>query len=198
MDVLTFAVIVLWLVVIALIVVLFAMARQIGVLYERVSPMGALVNESGPRIGDMTPLFSLKSLNGGEVAIGPRPERSTLMFFLSPTCPVCKKLLPILKSVRQAEGKWLDVVLASDGDVAKHQRFIETADLKAFPYVVSTELGLAYRVARLPFAVLLDSKGTVKAKGLVNNREQLESLFNAHEMGIDSIQGFLETQPAQG
>ncbi|KQW76043.1 thiol-disulfide isomerase [Devosia sp. Root413D1] len=198
MDAVTFAVIVLWLVVIGLIVVLFAMARQIGVLYERVSPMGALVNESGPRIGDMTPLFSLTSLNGGEVAIGPKPERSTLMFFLSPTCPVCKKLLPILKSVRQAEGKWLDVVLASDGDVAKHQRFIQTADLKAFPYVVSTELGLAYRVARLPFAVLLDSKGTVKAKGLVNNREQLESLFNAHEMGIDSIQGFLETQPAQG
>ncbi len=85
-----------------------------------------------------------------------------------------------------------------DGDAAKHQRFIETADLKAFPYVVSTELGLAYRVARLPFAVLLDSNGTVKAKGLVNNREQLESLFNAHEMGIGSIQGFLETQPAQG
>ncbi|CAN7187796.1 methylamine dehydrogenase accessory protein MauD [Devosia sp. LjRoot16] len=198
MDAVTFAVIVLWLVVIGLIIVLFAMARQIGVLYERVSPMGALVNESGPRIGDMTPLFSLTSLNGGEVAIGPKPERSTLMFFLSPTCPVCKKLLPILKSVRQAEGKWLDVVLASDGDVAKHQRFIQTADLKAFPYVVSTELGLAYRVARLPFAVLLDSKGTVKAKGLVNNREQLESLFNAHEMGIDSIQGFLETQPAQG
>jgi hypothetical protein len=45
--------------------------------------------------------------------------------------------------------------------------------------------------------VLLDSTGTVKAKGLVNNREQLESLFNAHEMGIGSIQGFLDTQPAQ-
>jgi methylamine dehydrogenase accessory protein MauD len=74
MDAVTFAVIVLWLVVIGLIIVLFAMARQIGVLYERVSPMGALVNESGPRIGDMTPLFSLTSLNGGEVAIGPNPS----------------------------------------------------------------------------------------------------------------------------
>lgn len=197
MELLIFAVIVLWLVVVALIIALFAMARQIGVLYERLSPMGALVNESGPRIGDMTPLFSLTSLNGGEVAIGPRPERSTLVFFLSPTCPVCKKLLPILRSVKQAEGKWLDVVLASDGETARHERFIATADLKGFPYVVSTELGLAYRVAQLPFAVLLDSAGTVKAKGLVNNREQLESLFNAHEMGIGSIQGFLDTQPAR-
>lgn len=193
MNALILAVGVLWVVVVCLIVALFAMARQIGVLYERVSPMGALVNDSGPRIGDMTPLFSLPSLTGGEVAIGPRPSRSTLVFFLSPTCPVCKKLLPILRSVRQAEGGWLDVVLASDGEIDKHKRFVESADLKAFPYVVSTELGLAYRVSRLPFAVLIDAKGVIRAKGLVNNREQLESLFNAQEMGVESIQGFLET-----
>jgi len=31
----------------------------------------------------------------------------------------------------------------------------------------------------LPYAVLLDDQGLVRAKGLVNNREQLESLFNA-------------------
>lgn len=184
---------VLWLVVLALIVALFAMARQIGVLYERVSPMGALVNDSGPRIGDMTPLFSLPSLTGGMVSIGPQRERSTLVFFLSPTCPVCKKLLPILRSVRQTESKWLDIVLASDGEVEKHKRFIETADLKTFPYVVSSDLGVSYRVSRLPFAVLIDNHGTIRAKGLVNNREQLESLFNAKEMGVDSIQSFLET-----
>jgi len=199
MNALVFAVAVLFVMVLCLTVALFALARQIGVLYERVSPMGALVNDSGPRVGDTTPLFRLPSLTGGEVAIGPRPSRSTLVFFLSPTCPVCKKLLPILRSVRSSEGNWLDVVLASDGEADKHRRFIETADLKSFPYVVSTELGLAYRVARLPFAVLLDEHGVVRAKGLVNNREQLESLFNAHEMGVGSIQGFLETMsPANG
>ncbi|MGQ9364694.1 methylamine dehydrogenase accessory protein MauD [Azospirillum sp. ST 5-10] len=191
-SVLIFAVAVLWLVVIALIVALFAMARQVGVLFERISPMGALINDSGPKVGDATPRFALPSLTGGEVVIGPKPERSTLVFFVSPTCPVCKKLLPVLRSVRQSERAWLDVVLASDGEEDKHRRFIETADLAAFPYVVSTELGLAYRVARLPFAVLIDSAGTVRSKGLVNNREQLESLFNAHEMGVGSIQSFLD------
>ena len=192
MNALILAVGVLWLVVLCLIVALFAMARQIGVLYERISPMGALVNDSGPAIGQMTPLYDLPSLTGGSFAIGPRPSRSTLVFFLSPTCPVCKKLLPILKSVRTAEGGWLDVVLASDGEQTKHQRFIESADLKAFPYLLSSDLGVAYRVSRLPFAVLIDAKGVIRAKGLVNNREQLESLFNAQEMGVDSIQSFLE------
>lgn len=192
MNALIFAVGVLWVIVLALIVVIFALARQIGVLFERVSPMGALVNDSGPRIGDTTPVYTLANLNGGAVTIGPRPARSTLVFFLSPTCPVCKKLLPILRSVKSDEAKWLDVVLASDGEPDKHKRFIDTAKLGDFPYVVSTELGLAYRVSRLPFAVLLDEHGTIRAKGLINNREQLESLFNASEMGVGSIQNYLD------
>ncbi len=192
MNALIFAVGVLWVIVLALIVVIFALARQIGVLFERVSPMGALVNDSGPKIGDTTPVYTLPNLNGGALTIGPKPNRSTLVFFVSPTCPVCKKLLPILRSVKSDEGKWLDVVLASDGEPDKHKRFIDTARLSDFPYVVSTELGLAYRVSRLPFAVLFDEHGTIKAKGLINNREQLESLFNASEMGVGSIQNYLD------
>lgn len=192
MTLMIFALALLWVVVLGLIVALFALSRQIGMLHERISPLGALVNDSGPKIGDVSPRFALASLNGGEVAIGPQPGRSTLVFFLSPTCPICKKLLPALRSVREAERPWLDVVLASDGEEDKQRRFIQTAGLTAFPYVNSTELGLAYRVSRLPFAVLLGEDGTVLSKGLVNSREQLESLFNAKEMGVASIQDFLD------
>lgn len=192
MTLMIFALALLWVVVLGLIVALFALSRQIGMLHERISPLGALVNDSGPKIGDVSPRFALASLNGGEVAIGPRPGRSTLVFFLSPTCPICKKLLPALRSVREAERPWLDVVLASDGEEDKQRRFIQTAGLTTFPYVNSTELGLAYRVSRLPFAVLLGEDGTVLSKGLVNSREQLESLFNAKEMGVASIQDFLD------
>jgi methylamine dehydrogenase accessory protein MauD len=170
----------------------FILARQIGVLYERIAPMGALVNDSGPKVGDQSPTFSLPSLTGDAVQLGQGQRRSTLVFFLSPTCPVCKKLIPILRSVRDSEEAWLDVVLASDGEADKHQRFIEYTGLTDFPYLLSPELGIAYRVSRLPFAVLLDDQGTIRSKGLVNSREQLESLFNAHEMNVPSIQGYLD------
>ena len=196
MTLMIFALALLWVVVLGLIVALFALSRQIGMLHERISPLGALVNESGPKIGDVSPRFALASLNGGEVAIGPRPGRSTLVFFLSPTCPICKKLLPVLRSVREAERPWLDVVLASDGEEDKQRRFIQTAGLTAFAYVNSTELGLAYRVSRLPFAVLLGEDGTVLSKGLVNSREHLESLITAHEMGVVSVQDYLAASKA--
>lgn len=190
-NALIFAVVVLWLVVIALVVAVFALARQVGVLFERVAPMGALVNDTGPKVGEASPGFALADLSGAPVAIGGAKGRSTLVFFLSPTCPVCKKLLPVLLSVRQAERSWLDVVLASDGAPEPHHRFVESAGLAGVPYVLSRDLGIAYRVAKLPFAVLLDGEGIVRGKGLVNNREQLESLFNAKEMGVPSIQGFI-------
>lgn len=196
MNALVFAVAALFAMVIALTVGLFALARQVGVLFERVSPMGALVNDSGPEVGQQTPLFQLPSLNGGMVALGPKPSRATLVFFLSPTCPVCKKLLPVIESVRKAEGRWLDVVLASDGQKAQHERFIETAKLSEYPYVVSTELGLAYRVARLPYAVLMDEHGIIRSKGLINSREQFDSLFNAFDMKVNSIQSYLDHQHA--
>ncbi|AOZ69548.1 thiol-disulfide isomerase [Rhodobacter xanthinilyticus] len=192
MTALTFLVAVLFAMVIALTVAVFALARQVGVLFERIAPMGALVNDSGPKIGEASPRFTLETLTAtAPVVIGPA-ERAKLVFFLSPTCPVCKKLLPILKSARVEEAGWLDVVLASDGEEAKLKRFIDTAELGDFPFVNSTELGLAYRVARLPFAVVLAPDGTIRSKGLINSREQLDSLFNAHDLGVPSIQSWLD------
>ncbi|EKE74403.1 MULTISPECIES: methylamine utilization protein MauD [Roseobacteraceae] len=177
---------------------LLAMGRQIGILFERVAPMGALVNDAGPQVGMASPQFTLESRTGGMVTIGPRADRSTLVFFLSPTCPVCKKLLPIVNHIRKAEGAWLEVVLASDGgDLAQHDRFITSAKLQDYPYVVSTELGLGYRVARLPYAVLLDQHGVIRAKGLINSREQFDSLFNALDLKTPSIQSYLSTQDVQ-
>jgi len=185
-------VLVLWLVVIALVVAVFALARQIGVLYERVAPMGALMMDEGPKVGDLSPMFNLTTLSGARVQVGAPGAHSTLVFFVSPTCPVCKKLLPVLRSSAKVESAWLRVVLASDGDEAKQRAFYEKAELGDFPYVLSSDLGMAFRVGKLPFAVLIDELGKVRAKGLINSREQLESLFTAKDLGVESIQEFLQ------
>lgn len=192
-DALVVSNVLLWVVVLALLVALLALARQIGILYERIAPMGALMLDSGPKVGEAAPAFELESLTGVRIAVGGAGRtRSQLLFFLSPTCPVCKKLLPILRSTRQSERSWLDVVLASDGDRAEHLAFYQKAKLADFPYLLSTELGMALKVGRLPYAVLIGEDGRIRAKGLVNSREQLESLFTAKELGVASVQEFLD------
>lgn len=182
----------LWVVVIALAIAVFALARQIGVLYERVAPMGALMLDEGPKVGERAPSFKLDALDGSTVGIGQPSQHGELVFFVSPTCPVCKKLIPVLRSIAHAERDWLRVILASDGDEARQRAFYEKAGLADFPYVLSTELGMTFKVAKLPYAVLLDESGTVRAKGLINSREQLESLFTAKELGVESIQQYLQ------
>jgi methylamine dehydrogenase accessory protein MauD len=199
MQILSVVVAVLFLAVAALAVALWAISRQVGILFERVSPLGALVTDAGPAVGAEAPQFTLPSLTSDtQVAIGGTAARSTLLFFLSPNCPVCKKLLPILRSLAAAEGESLRLVFASDGDEREHRAFAQQQQLERFAYVLSTPMGLAFRVSRLPFAVLIGADGIVKSKGLVNNREQLESLLNAEELGVPSIQKFLEkNHPAE-
>jgi methylamine dehydrogenase accessory protein MauD len=112
---------------------------------------------------------------------------------------MCSTLLSVVESARAAEAAWLDVVLASDGPPTEHEAFVARHRLDRHPYVLSTELGLAYQVGRLPYAVLLDPDGVVRARGLVNTREHLESLFEAHERRVASVQDFLRAGvPAGG
>ena len=194
MDVVSVALVVLSLAVIALLLVVLALARQVGILFERVAPMGALMTDAGPKIGENSPRFDLMTLDGKPLTVGAPQSRSTLVFFLSTTCPVCKKLIPVLRSLRQAEGSNLDIVLASDGETDVHQAFRRASSLTDFPYVLSSDLGMTYRINRLPFAVVLDQDGVVRGKGLVNSREQLESLLNARDMGQASVQDWFQAQ----
>jgi methylamine dehydrogenase accessory protein MauD len=188
--------IVLWLVVIGLALVLLALTRQLGVLHERIAPAGALMINRGPAVGEPVASIELIDLDGRALRIGgARADgRSTLILFVSPTCPVCKTLLPVVRSSRNQERGWLDVILASDGDAAEHRQFMQQHDLGGFPYVVSPALGLSYQVNRLPFAALIDGGGILRARGLVNSREHLESLFEAQRLGVASLQEYFSSR----
>ncbi|MBB3861301.1 methylamine dehydrogenase accessory protein MauD [Novosphingobium hassiacum] len=183
------ALIALWALVIGLCLVVIALLRQVGMLHERLGPVGALVMPGGPAVGDAAPSFELAAVDGRAVRIGGASTAPlTLLFFLSPSCPVCKSLLPLVKSVERERRGALQVVLASDGDMPAQLAMIKREKLEAYPLVLSTPLGLAYQVSKLPHAVLIDAAGTIVAKGLVNNREHLESLFEAHRLGVGSLQ----------
>ena len=188
--------VVLWIVVICLVFVLLALTRQLGVLHERIAPAGALMINRGPAIGEAVAPIDVVDLQGRELRIGATSGdgRSTLVLFLSPTCPVCKTLLPVLRSSRNQERDWLDVVLASDGEPAQHRQFVLDHQLADFPYVLSPALGLSYQVNRLPFAALIDQAGVLRARGLVNSREHLESLFEAQRLGVASPQEYFSSR----
>lgn len=184
--------VVLWLVVLALLVVVLALTRQVGILHERIAPAGALMLNRGLAVGEQVPVVAAADLEGATLHIGaPRSDgMSTLLLFVSPTCPVCESLLPVLKASRRDEQTWLQIVLASDGEPGTHREFARSHGLMIFPYVLSAALGMTYQVSRLPFAALVDESGRLRARGLVNSREHLESLFEAKRLGVASLQEY--------
>jgi methylamine dehydrogenase accessory protein MauD len=196
MDLLVVSNIALWIGFLAMVVVNLALARQIGVLYERVAPAGALMMNQKLSVGSTAPELAVSTLEGQVLEVGKAQDKSQLLFFLSPDCPVCNELTPALKSAAKAESAWLDVVLASDGAELDHPAYVERKSLQAFPYVVSEILGKTYGVAKLPYAVLIDEAGTIASMGIINSREHLESLFEAKERKVASIQDYMNRKQA--
>ncbi len=180
-----------WVAVIALAVAVLALARQVGVLHERIAPGGALALGRGPQTGESAPRLTVRTLAGGTVEIGgPLPAGPLrLLFFVSPTCPICKSLLPTVKTFAQSER--LDLLLIGDGDPDQQLEMVRRQVIDPDRFANAPEVGRAFQVAKLPYAVLISEAGVIAAQGLVNSREHLESLVTAYELGLRSVQEYL-------
>lgn len=186
--------IVLWVLVIVLALAVLALARQVGILHERVAPAGALQPTEGPKVGELTEAMRLEDLQGNPVTVGgPAADgKATFVLFISPTCPVCKSLVPTAKSLARKESARMRIVFASDGDrPEQHAAYAQDLQIDPHPYVLSQSLGMAYQVGKLPFALLIGADGSLQSKGLVNTREHLESLVEAMDTGVPTLQEYV-------
>ena len=187
--------IVLWLALIVMATIVFALVRQIGVLYERVAPAGALSINKQLKVGDAAPkLDAINLKTEKKITIGGAPSsgKCQLLFFVSPTCPMCKSLIPIAKSISNEEQSWVDLVFATDGDKTQIEQFVQEKKKKKANVVNSELVGKKFGVAKLRYAVLIDEKGILQAMGIVNSREHIESLFNVKETGYTSLQEYMQ------
>lgn len=164
---------VLWLLVVALCFVVVALARQIGTLHLRLGPRGALeIDDEGPPLDEAPPIVEARDLRGELVTIGGAgPQR--LLMFVSPGCMVCDRVLPSLNVVAASAG--LDPYVVSDVDAHESTAAFggRAGDLRIVP---APELMQSYAIPGTPYLVVMDAKGLVRAKGTVNNLEQMEGL----------------------
>lgn len=187
--------IILWIAVIALATMVFALVRQIGVLYERVAPAGALTINKQLKVGQEAPelnVINLKDKNTLHIGGKSGDKKCQLLFFVSPTCPMCKSLIGVAKAIAKEEQSWVDLIFASDGSSTEIDTFIASQKLAQSNFVNSAIVGKSFGVAKLPYAVLIDEKGTLQAMGIVNSREHIESLFNVKETGYASLQEYMQ------
>jgi Methylamine utilisation protein MauE len=133
-------------------IAVLALAREVGMLRLQLGSQGALeIAGEGPDVGSLA-----KSLAARLSA--PEPggaERLGLAVFSSESCHLCQTLSPAIENV------------ANDPHVTVGV-FDETAD---------AGLWRELEIPGSPFAIALDDRGTVLAKGTFNNLAQLESVL---------------------
>ena len=145
-----------WVLLVVLCVVVVALARQVGTLHLRLGPRGALeIDTEGPALGEPVPPVEAKGADGTPVVVG-GPGVRRLVLFSSPTCIVCREVAPALPAAAR------------------------TATL--LPQIVhDPDLERTFDVPGTPFLLVLDELGIVRAKGTVNNLEQVEGLIDTAE-----------------
>ena len=165
--------IVLWCLVLLLGALVVALARQIGTLHLRLGPRGALeMDAEGPALGDVPPPADVADLNGRLVRIG-GPGKSQALLFVSPSCPLCRDVLPGLAPAARGLAAYVITSASETEAVATYSDGSSPA-----PVVASADLLADYEVPGTPFLVVLDQRGAVTAKGTVNNLEQMEGLID--------------------
>jgi len=183
----------LWIIVVVQGVLILALARQIGLLHERFASGGARIMNMGLNIGDQAPALDEYDVNSHKVTMGTELNKRTLLMFISTGCSTCASLIPHLKSLARNEHDNTEIKVIAFGTTpeAGKKYAVEHSLDSIIPVIVSNDLALSYKVTLAPYGIVVDRAGVVRAKGLVNSYFDIESLLNAEEMGVRSIQEYL-------
>lgn len=167
-----------WMLVLLLCASTLALARQVGLLHSRIPPVGARTLPSGPDIGEPIPAISGVDTTGSPVEFADLGARPKLLVFVSAGCDSCDSLAPALRSLGRSD-KDLTLVLLSRTPVSGAAEFAKRHRLGGVAWVVSDSSFETFEISTTPFAVAVDLDGRVRAKGIANTVEHLESLINA-------------------
>jgi methylamine dehydrogenase accessory protein MauD len=178
--------ILLWILLAALTVAVFALYHHFGEMYLSSREGRA---RDGPELHRAIKPATVRDLAGEEVRV-PRPAVATMLFYATTNCPLCTDLLPALTEVAARERDIETVVVCGNEPPA----VAAWADGLSSAAVVVPDgnraLATRYRINATPFLVLIDRDGVVRGKGIVNGRDGLEQAVQRLEAA--------HTDPDQG
>ncbi len=178
--------VVLWVVVLGMGVLVLLLYRQLGIMY-----LGSAegVSRDGLEKGTTAPDFSLADQYGATQRLANYRGRPVLLVFGSPHCSPCRTLLPQMHDWAKAHPDVVPIWLNAASNDESLKFVSETgATLPVAAYPPETNLMDKYKVRVTPFMFMLDEKGIIQAKGLVNTRSGLDLYYKELKTGRQSQQ----------
>jgi methylamine dehydrogenase accessory protein MauD len=179
----------LWLVVLALVVAVLTLARQVGLVLTRIPPAGARMENAGPAIGAKAPELIGRDFTGSDLRLASQRGKRTLLVFMASNCDACESLVPSLRSVAMSERATTEtLVIFSRPSEQAARDFVKEHGLRGVVAGFAPDLVIRYGVTSTPYGLMVDQQGFVRAKGVVNHLEHIESLINATDSGLPSVE----------
>jgi len=183
---------VLWIVVVLQVILTLSLARAVGQLRRRSPPSGARLVNPGPEIDTYVGDWEGTDLVGNPVNFRFPRERGLFLLYVSPHCSLCSGLLPSAKRffkeiAAEADGVWVMVLGSREAQIF----YARENELTRYPVAAEEQMPARMRVEGAPFGLWINAQGQVKAKGMVDRREHLESLRHAARIGHPSIESYV-------
>ncbi len=199
------SIIILWAVVLFVGFLLLGTLRSLGLLSWRLEQLEATtpkrLGRDGLKPGKKAPDFSLPSTDGKEVALHDFAGRKVLLVFTQSGCSPCQKIVPELNRLaavgRIANPSHPQVLVVNNGDAEGTRKW--SAEVGArFPVLAQDKFSISkkYEVFATPFAFLIDEKGVIASKGIINNRQHIGYVLSGKRVGDSNGQPEAETDGA--
>ena len=130
------------------------------------------MGRNGLKPGKTAPDFTLANASGGEVRLKDFAGRKVFLVFTQSGCGPCHRIMPELNRL-QAAGD-VQVLVVNNGELEPTRAWaVETR--ARFPVAVQEHYSLSrrYEVFATPFAFLIDERGIIASKGIINNRQHI-------------------------
>lgn len=181
MILLTVATAIQFVILIGLAIVVLSLARQVGILHERLTPAGMTRARDGIEPGQTLPAVALSSVAGTAVTFA---GRSTALLFVSADCPICKSVLPAFEDALADsgfDGYWVaDGLPGTDGQMPDYSAYALDHRLDEDHLLVTQELGLTLGVRQIPALVLLDADQRLLHRETLSGPRQVAGLMAGH------------------
>jgi len=172
--------VILWVAVFFLGFLLLRTLRALGLLSWRLEQLEATtpkrLGRDGLKPGKKAPDFTLPSAAGHEVALHHFSGRKVLLVFTQSGCGPCRTVIPELNRLERGDTQ---VLVVNNGDQEATCKW--SAEVGArFPVLAQTQFSISkkYEVYATPFAFLIDKKGVIASKGIINNRQHIRYVLS--------------------
>jgi methylamine dehydrogenase accessory protein MauD len=183
MTLLTIATAIQFIILIGLAVVVLSLARQVGILHERLSPAGMQRSRNEIQPGEAVPTEGLTAISGAPAELLGRPSA---LLFMSAECPICRSVLPAFEDAVAESGFepfWIaDGMPGPSGESPDYARYAAEQRLDEDRLLISQELALTLGIQQIPALVLLDAEQKLIVREVLNGPRQVASLFAAQAL----------------